>query len=335
MMSIGLDVHWKTTSVCILDDNGKVVKERTIKGPFSETINYLRSTLSSPSAIVFEATGHYGVIHDQLKGLGQIKRVVMAHPGHVRLIFRSKRKTDRLDAQKLAKLLFLDEVPTAYVPSAEYRHWRELIEYRQGVVRSSTACKNRIRALLRRQGIVAPRGLWSQKGIAWLTSVEMKEACDFQRIMLTDELSALDTRIKKVTDRLDDLGRRHSGVALLQTIPGVGPRTAEAVVAYVADPHRFGSSRSMGAYLGLIPCQDESASKKRMGHVTRQGPSTPRKLVVEATWQAIRLSPVIQRHFERLCHQQKDRRKIALVGTARHLSCIMLSMLQTGEIWRN
>jgi transposase len=333
MISIGLDVHWKTTSLCILDDNGKVVKEITLRGSFDETVTYLRKTLTEPAAVVFEATGHYGFIYDSLAKVRQIKRILMAHPGAVRLIFKSKRKNDRLDAKRLAKLLFLDEVPTAYVPSAEIRHWREMIEYRQSIIRSVIGCKNRIRALLRRQGIVAVRGLWSKQGLAWLAAVEMDDAPDFQRDMLLDELVPLLSRRDKVTRRLNKIGKTYSGVALLRTIPGVGPRTAEAVVAYVADPHRFSNIRSIGSYFGLVPRQDESAGKRRLGHITKEGPVTVRHLLVEASWVVIRKCPSIARKFDQMCHGQKERRKIALIGIARQLSCVMLSMLKTGEVW--
>ena len=260
--------------------------------------------------------------------------MVVAHPGKVRTIFQSKRKNDRIDAKKLATLLYLDAVPTAYVPETSVRQWRELIEYRQSIVSRTVRCKNTIRALLRKQGLVAPKGLWTAKGLHWLSSVAMSALQDVQRDLLLDELATHQRGLKKVTTRLNQMGKKNPAVRLLQTIPGIGPRTAEAVVAYVADPHRFHSIRSVGTYFGLVPCQDASAGKNRYGHITKEGPSTVRKLLVEATWQVIRRSPSIRRKFEKACHGRKDRRKIALVAAGRQLACIMVSMLQTGEVWR-
>ena len=95
-------------------------------------------------------------------------RVAPAHPGHLRLIFRSKRKSDRVDAGKLATLLYLDQVATAYLPVADVRAWRSLIEHRQRLIRKRTRVKSAIRALLRNLGIEAPRGLWGRKGRTWL-----------------------------------------------------------------------------------------------------------------------------------------------------------------------
>ena len=162
----------------------------------------------------------------------------------------------------------------------------------------------------------------------------MDEASDFQREMQLDELTTQLRRLKKVTRRLDVRGRQSPAVRLLQTIPGIGPRTSEAMVAYVADPQRFATSRSVGTYFGMVPCQDESAGKARFGHITKQGPATVRQLLVEASWQVIRRSPTMRKTFERACHGRKDRRKIALVATARQLACRMVAMLKTGEVWR-
>ena len=117
-------------------------------------------------------------------------------------------------------------------------------------------------------------------------------------------------------------------------IPGVGIRTAEAVMAYVDDPHRFTSIKSVGSYFGLVPCQDQSAGKNRLGHITRQGPATVRKLLTEASWQAIRRSQGIRAYFERIRQGNPERKRIALVATAHYLLRVMLAMLRTGEVWR-
>ena len=120
-------------------------------------------------------------------------------------------------------------------------------------------------------------------------------------------------------DRRDACGR-----GLLQEIPGVGIRTAEAVMAYVDDPHRFHSVKAIGSYFGLVPCQDQSAGKNRLGHITRQGPSTVRKLLTEASWQAIRRSQEIRAYFERI-RQGNPERKKSRWSPRRTISCASCS----------
>jgi len=136
MYYVGLDVHHGTSTYCILDANGKVVKRRTVRGPWARVVEHLRQE-PGPMAICFEASCGYGPLYDELASFA--RRVLMAHPGQLRLIFRSKRKNDRVDAKKLATLLYLDEVPAAHVPSVDVRQWRELIEFRRRLVDRQTA----------------------------------------------------------------------------------------------------------------------------------------------------------------------------------------------------
>ena len=152
--------------------------------------------------------------------------------------------------------------------------------------------------------------------------------------MLLEELATLQRQVKRLTKALNAIGRKDPGVMVLRTIPGVGPRTAETIVAYVDDPQRFGRVRQAGAYFGLVPCQDASAGTNRLGHITRQGPATARKLLVEAAWQVIRRCPRTRQRFERIAGNNRDRRKIAVVAVAHHLARCMVRMLQTGEAWR-
>lgn len=330
---VGLDVHWRQSSICILNANGRRIKQVTIRGSWRDILPVLEE-LSGRIAICYEASCGYGHLHDLLSGV--CERIVVAHPGEARLIFRSKRKNDRLDAEKLAKLLFLDEVPPVHVPGLNVRSWRQMIEYRTRLVHKRIRCKNSLRALLRSQGIAAPReyGLWTRKGRQWLTSLDMPDLYMLRRNLLCEELELYDRQIRCAEKELERFSKNHPGVALLMTIPGVGLRTAEAMVAYIDDPQRFRSNRSIGEYLGLVPCLDQSANVARYGHITKEGPATARKLLTEAAWQGIRRSATIRAYFDRIHRGEKDRRKIALVATAHYLARVMHAMLRGGEVWR-
>ncbi len=332
MLYIGLDAHQSTSSICILDENGKRVKRQTVHGFFPKVMEELRK-VDEPFEICFEASCAYGYLYDELQKIA--RRVVVAHPGQLRLIFRSKRKSDRVDAEKLAKLLFIGEVPEAYVPSINVRNWRRLIEYRRRLIDKRTRCKNAIRALLRSHGVRAPKNLWSRKGQAWLASIEWPNlAAEVQRDLLADELALFERQVRKVTKALDEMGSRHPAVVLLRTIPGVGACTAETVAAYIDAPSRFSRSGEVASYFGLIPCQDSSAGLNRLGHITKQGPPTARKYLVEATWQAIRRSPKVKAYFTRICGEKQDRKKVAVVATAHYLLRCMWAMLRHGDPWR-
>lgn len=264
-------------------------------------------------------------------------RVLVAHPGHLRLIFRSKHKHDRADAEKLAKLLYLDEVPLVHVPSSDTRAWRGLIEHRHRCVAARTRAKNGIRALLRTHGIEAPRGLglWTTAGMTWLESLELpNDVAALRRDQFADDLRHQTRKISRVDKALDRMAATQAGITLLRTTPGVGIRTAEAFLAYIDDADRFGRNKLIGRYFGLVPKQDASAGISRMGRITKEGPATVRKLLTEAAWQGIRRSPTIRACYERMKHERDDRNKKALIATAHYLARVMLAMLKTGEPWR-
>jgi len=333
MHHVGLDVHARMISICILDANGHVVKKLTYEGSWGQFPKWLRRHIKGRFAVVFEACCGYGWLFDELTRLGANVRV--AHPGQLRLIFRAKRKTDRIDAEKLAKLLYLGMVPPVHVPSLDMRQWRELIEYRHRLVGRRTRTKNATRAVLRTYAIDAPKGLWTNRGRAWLRDVAVAGlTVALRRDQLLEELERLDAHIRRAEGELDRIGEAHPGVALLRTIPGVGPRTAEAVVAYIDKPQRFARNRAIGAYFGLVPREDSSGGKQRLGHITKDGPATVRKLLCEASWQVVRRDAGMRAYFERICRGKKDRRKIAITATAHRLVRAMHAMLLTGEVWR-
>ena len=117
------------------------------------------------------------------------------------------------------------------------------------------------------------------------------------------------------------------------TIPGVGIRTAQTFVAWVDDITRFRRTRQLGAYFGLVPCQDASADKNRLGHITRDGPPVMRKLITEAAWTAIKRCPTFKAFFERIMGGKPERKKIAIVATSHRMIRVMGAMMRTGAAY--
>ena len=331
MYRVGLDVGQRHSSLCVLDCNGKMVRQEQVTGTWSELIQRI-AQLPGPFEVCFEASCGYGYLNDRLSPLAH--RVVVAHPGQLRLIFRTKRKNNRLDAQKLAKLLYLDAVPQVHVPSVNVREWRSLIEFRQKLLGRRVAVKNQVRALLRGLGMRPIKGLWSKKGSAWLKGLELSSLNGLRREIMLDELQQVQGKIKQVEKELKKIADGHAGMTLLMSIPGVGIRTAEAFVAYIDNPARFGRIQQVGSYVGLVPCQDATGEANRLGHITKDGPATLRKLLCEAAWQAVRRDAGMKRYFERIMKEDPDRKKIAIVATAHRLARMMLAMLRNGEVYR-
>jgi transposase len=333
MFHVGLDVHLKYTTVCILDDNGKVFKRHTARS-IGEVVDLLKS-LPEACQVCYEASTGYGFVFEALQPVA--KHIAVAHPGLLRLIYRSKKKNDRADAHKLAKLLYIGEVPTVHVPSSDTRAWRELITFRRKLVEKRTRAKNGLRGLLRSLGIKAPPAakLWTKKGVCWLSELTLDNTMHaLKRDLLIEEVQSLSEKLRRVEKELERYAEKSLAVQLLRTIPGVGIRTAEAVAAFIDDPHRFPNSKRLGSYFGLVPMQDQSGNKNRLGHITREGSATVRHLLTEAVWQSVRRSPTVKAYLERIMREDPDRRKIAIVATAHYLVRVMWSMLKNNTMWR-
>jgi transposase len=332
MRYVGLDVHAKRSTLAILED-GKEPKIQTVKGPLKRVLEVV-GTIKDPFEICFEASNGYGVVYEQLAKVA--RRVVVAHPGQLALIFRSKNKHDRRDALKLAQLLRAGFVPAVHVPRRPVRRWRRLINHRHRLVVQRGGVKTQVRSLLRGLGIEAPKRLWSRQGMAWLCAVVFDDPSDaLTRDDHVEHLRYLDGAIRRAEKRLDAIAAEHPGVALLRTIPGIGPRTAEALVAWIDDPRRFATTKAIGKYFGLVPCEDSSGGKTRLGHITKEGPSVVRSLLNQAAWRARSASPHVRAFSERVQRGDKDRKKIAVVATMHYLARVALAMLRSGEVWRH
>jgi transposase len=329
---VGLDIHTKRISVCVLNETGHLVRRCQGRG-ISEMLGVLRG-LPDRFEVCYEATCGYGHYHDLLQPLAAL--VLVAHPGRLRLNFRSRDKNDRKDAERLAKLLYLGEAPAVHVPALDVRTWRELINCGGQVIAKRTRVKNALRALLRGAGVAPPRqpDLWTKAGLAWLRRLDLPTVSQqLRRDLRLEEVEALNRQVRRIEQQLGRLARQLPAVTRLRSIPGVGIRTAEAVAAFVDDPDRFRSAKAVGRYFGLVSCQDQSGDRNRLGHITREGAPVVRQLVAEAAWQARRRSPTVRAYFEHVQRGDPQRKKLALVATAHYLMRVMWSLLKHGTTW--
>lgn len=332
MLYVGLDIHSKHIDLCVISDRGGIVQRGKVR-QVDQMVRVLEA-LPKPISVCYEVSCGYGYYHDLLTPIAT--QVVAANPGRLQLIFGSKRKNDRIDAEKLAKLLLVGAAVAVHVPSANVRLWRELITMRRRCVEKRTRAKNSLRALLRTVGVRAPGrpGLWTKAGMQWLKQLEFPQiGYALKRDLLVDEIESFSAQIARLEKGLKPFSDDNVAVWQLRSVPGVGLRTAEAVVAFLDDPQRFPHSKKIGAYFGLVPSQDQSGSKNRLGHITREGCATVRQLLTEAVWVGVRLSPTIRAYFERLQRNDPARKKIAVVATAHYLARVMWAMLRSGSLW--
>lgn len=337
---IGFDIDCKKVVACVVQ-KGKPEIYQTI-GPDVQSMRkfLLRQKRSGGSVeLAFEISGQAGFIYDSL--LDFADKIHVVNPHKATWIFRTAKKNDRIDARKMAILLSIGELPVVYMPSLEVRQWRQTILHRKKLVGSTSQGKNRIRATLKSQGHSKPAlggGWWKKANRFWMRSLceGQFDAAGLWRMQLRnllDELDLLESQCRQVTKYLDDYLSKKPGGKLLMSIPGVGPRTAEAVLAYTDDVHRFGNYKQYCSYFGVTPKLDESGSISRIGHISKHGPSVARWAICESSWIAVRYSKGLRAFYDRVMAGQKSRKKIAVVAVARKLLSIMRAMLLSGELF--
>jgi transposase len=341
MRILALDVGKCKTVSCLLDtDTGEVEYHTDPTSPCD--LNQLFAA-RRPDRVVLEVGPMAGWIRD-VASATSVKDVQVANPTHEAWRWRNvKRKTDRLDALKLAQLSAANQLPTVWLPEGNVRQWRQLIHYRNTLVERRTAIKNNIRSVLDTQGLTLRAGRcgWTAQSLEGLRSQARPLAglgmTELWRGILDVEVRALqqvEQQVREVESALDALGAADERVRLLQTIPGVGPRLSELLVAMIDDPHRFRSGRQVGSYFGLVPRQHQSGQMDRPGHITRQGCRLARKLLVEVAWVSLRYNPHLRQVYQRVHGAGRTRRKIAIVAVARRLAVIGWAMLRDQKAWR-
>lgn len=334
---IGFDIDDKKTVACIVQEGKKDIYD-TIETDPAAMKQWLAKQRKGKGKLhlTFEVSGSAGWLYDEL--VEAVDTLTVSNPSKMTWIYRTPKKTDRIDARKQAVLLRVGEIPPVHMPPKVVRQWRGKIQHRRKLVSSSTQTKNRIRTLVKSHGFRKPafgRGWWTKVNRGWLMelSEEISDSWSESLYDLLEQLGLYEKQIKRATQQLDEQLKGHPGAVLLLSIPGVGPRTTEAVLAYTDEVERFRRGKEYCSYFGMTPKIDESGSTRRLGHISKQGPSVVRWLIVESAWRATRKSPSLKAFYERVLHGQEKRKKIAIVATARKMLSIMRAMLITGEVF--
>jgi transposase len=333
-VTIGLDVSDRTSRVCVLDARGQVEREdrmRTTPGAVGAWFaGYARAR------VVLEVGPHSPWLARLLKEQGH--EVVVANPRRVRLIAEAERKSDRIDAETLARLGRLD--PKLLRP-IEHRglHAQQdlaLLRVRDGMVRARTKLIQRARGLAKAFGAPLPASSAPSfaKRVRETGSAALFPGME-ELLRLCDELTA---SIRRLEGEVERLGReRYPETQLLRQVSGIGPITSLAYVLTVEDPGRFAKSRAVGAYFGLTPRQRDSGDARPELSISKRGDELMRRLLIEAAHYT--LGPFgpdsdLRRFGLRLLGQGGKRaKKRAVVAVARKLATLLHRLWVTGEAY--
>ena len=326
MLIIGCDFHPGFQQVAIFDNRTAEIQEKRIT--HREQAEQFYSGLAGPELRVgMEACGHYPWFERLLAELGI--ELWLGDAAKIRASVVRKQKTDRLDALHLLQLLRKDDFPRIWVPSLEERDVRQLLVHRHKQVQARTRVKNQLQAMALSQGVQKKRKLWNAEGRAELEKLPLLPYAGERRQQLLQSLDGLEAEIARLNCRVDEEVKQRPAAVRLQTHPGVGPVTALAMVLTLGPAQRFAAGKQVASYFGLIPSEHSSGGRQRLGHISKQGSSFLRFLLVEAGQSAARYDPELGRFYRRLA--VRKHRALAKVAVARKLAVRLYLMLR--EEW--
>jgi transposase len=239
-----------------------------------------------------------------------------------------KQKTDRQDAQLLLRLLLEDRFPRIWVPDAENRDLRQLLWHRHRLVQMRTRIMNQLHVVALNEGVRRKKALWRPAGRAELEGLSLAPWASRRRQDLLDLLDRLTPKIHELNGKLEQIVERRPVTRQLSTHPGVGPLTALAFELVIGTPERFGCAKQIASYVGLVPAEESSGDRRRLGHISKQGNVLLRFLLVEAAQVTVRSDPQWRSRFFHLAMRRG--RKIAKVAMARKLAVELYWMWRRG-----
>src|SRR2546426_4881768 len=291
MFITGVDYHPSFQEIAFLDQETGECGERRLNHSDGEAEKFYRDLQQRVISVRvgLEATGYSRWIERLLAELGM--EVWIGDPAEIKTKRVKKQKTDRKDAQLLLKLIMEDRFPRIWVPSPENRDVRQLLWHRHRLVQMRTRIMNQLQALAMNEGRRWKSKLWSEEGRAQLEKFPLAPWGSRRRQDLLELLDRLNPTIGELTAAVEQEAKKWPEVLRLMTHPGVGPLTALAFVLIIGTPGRFHRGKQIGSYIGLIPSEDSSGGRQRLGHIRKQRQAALRFLLGGAGQTAVRGNP--------------------------------------------
>ena len=326
MIIIGVDFHPEFQQIAFVDTETGELEERRLQHP-NEAEAFYRGVVSQGKTVRvgMEASGH-GRWFERLMGELHIELWV-GDAAEIRTKRVRKQKTDRQDAQLILKLLLKDDFPRIWVPSWENRDLRQLLWHRHRMVQARTRIMNQLQAVALNEGLRCKKRLWRTERPR-LESFQLAPWASRRRRDLLELLDRLNPTIAELSQAVEQEVENCPEAQRLATHPGVGPLTAMAFVLIIGEAERFQCGKQVASYLGLVPAEESSGNQRRLGHITKQGSSILRFLLVEAAQVTVRSLPEWRSRYFHLTMRRG--RKIAKVAMARRLAVCLYWMMRQG-----
>ena len=334
-MTAGLDLGDKYSYLCLIDtDSGEAIEE----GRLRTTPEALKRRFASeqPLRIAIEAGTHSPWVSRLLEERGH--EVLVANPRKLRLIYANKRKTDQIDAENLARLARLDPkllYPLRHRGEGSQAHLA-LIRSREALVNTRTQLVNHVRGAVKSFGHRLPK--CPARSFHKRAAEHVPEVLSPAIGPILEQIGSLTERIRDYDRKLQEICQEHyPETELLRQVEGIGVLTALTFVLTVEDPYRFEKSRTVGAYLGVVPATEKSGDRDPQKRISKEGDQMLRRLLVGSAHYI--LGPFgsdsdLRRHGEKIASRgAKNSKKRAVVAVARKLCVLLHSLWITAEVY--
>jgi transposase len=327
MIIIGADFHPEFQQIAYVDTSTGEYKERRLQHP-EEAEKFYRDLAAQAISVRvgMEASGHARWFERLMAELGLELWVGDAAKIHAKRV--RKQKTDRQDAQHILQLLLKDDFPKIWVPSWENRDLRQLLWHRHRMVQARTRIMNQLQAVALNEGLRCKKRLWRERGRQQLEAFRLAPWASRRRRDLLELMDRLNPMIADLSQEIERQASASVEVQRLKTHPGVGALTALAFVLIIGEAGRFHCGKQVASYIGLVPLEDSSGNRRRLGHITKQGSSMLRFLLVEAAQVTVRSDPRWRQQYFHL--MMRRGRKIAKVAMARRVAIRLYWMWRRG-----
>ena len=325
MIIIGVDFHPEFQQIASVDTESGEFQEKRLGHP-GEAEQFYRALTGAKVLVGMEASGHARWFERLVAELQFELRIGDA--AEIRTKRVRKQKTDRQDAQLILRLLLEDRFPQIWVPSWENRDLRQLLWHRHRMVQARTRIMNQLQAVALNEGLRCKKKLWRERGRQQLESFRLAPWATRRRRDLLELLDRLTPTIAELSQAIEQEVEKCPEAQRLRTHPGVGALTALAFVLIIGQVERFRCGKQMASYLGLVPLEESSGNRRRLGHITKQGNSMLRFLLVEAAQVTVRSVPEWRSKYFHLVLRRG--RKIAKVAMARRLAVRLYWMWRKG-----
>jgi len=327
---IGIDLHKATSFITRMDQRGRILEQVQLRTDAASLGGYLRR-LRPDTRIAVEATGHWTYLYELIED--RCPDLVLAHPLKTKAIASARIKTDKIDSATLAHLLRTDLLPAAYIPPRPVRDTREVLRTRASLVRLRTQVKNKVHAILTKNGIRTPtKTPFGVKSRRVLATVPLRPCYRLALDGYLRLLAALTAELATVTATIAAQAQQDPQAQLLCTMPGIGAYSALLILSEIGDVRRFPDSRRLCSYAGLVPSVHASGGKTRRGRLTKQGSTWLRWILVEGAIHARNGAPQFRSLYHRVA--TKHGAHTGRVAVARAMLKTIYAMLRKGEPFR-